>query len=182
MGYRPEFEAALRQLARLSEAMKVRGLPRPILVGGGATEFYSRSAINTGDFDLCTPWQDELEEEMQAQGFIKPSGPGQFTKGWIHPDLKLAYEIVAGTPLDGAFDKSTLVLVEELAEGSFVVLSVEDLIADRMGQYASGTAKDRLEQAQKLFDLHPELDLDYLARRISEETFGDYDINDLYTG
>ena len=79
--YRPEFEAALRLFARVSEAMKARGLQRPILVGGAAAEFYSQSAINTGDFDLCTPRQDALEEEMQKAGFVKPSGPGQMTKG-----------------------------------------------------------------------------------------------------
>ena len=61
--------------------MKVRGLQRPILVGGAAAEFYSQSAINTGDFDLCTPRQDALEEELQKAGFVKPSGPVQKAKG-----------------------------------------------------------------------------------------------------
>jgi hypothetical protein len=31
--WRPEFLAALRLLARVSEAMAARGLPRPVLVG-----------------------------------------------------------------------------------------------------------------------------------------------------
>lgn len=37
--WRPEFIEALRLLALLSEAMDARGLPRPVLVGGGAVEF-----------------------------------------------------------------------------------------------------------------------------------------------
>ena len=37
--WRPEFIDAVRLLARLNEAMEGRGLPRPILVGGGAVEF-----------------------------------------------------------------------------------------------------------------------------------------------
>lgn len=45
--YRPEFEAALRLFARVSEAMAELGYSRPILVGGAAAEFYSKSAINT---------------------------------------------------------------------------------------------------------------------------------------
>lgn len=53
-------------------------------------------------------------------------------------------------------------------------ISVEDLIADRMGHYASGTAHDRLQQAQVLFRLHPSLDKVYLDRRIREETINDY--------
>ena len=77
----PPFDKLRTCFARVSKAMKARGLQRPILVGGAAAEFYSQSAINTGDFDLCTPRQDALEEEMQNAGFVKPSGPGQMTKG-----------------------------------------------------------------------------------------------------
>ncbi len=53
--YRPGFEAALRLLARASEAMRARGLTRPVLVGGAAAEYYTGSMLATGDFDLCTP-------------------------------------------------------------------------------------------------------------------------------
>jgi hypothetical protein len=47
--WRPEFLDALRMLARVSEGMAARGLPRPVLVGGGAVEFYTGSAVMTGD-------------------------------------------------------------------------------------------------------------------------------------
>lgn len=175
--YRPEFAAALRLFAQVSEAMHMRGFQRPILVGGAAVEFWSNSAINTGDFDLCTPRQEVLEEEMLRAGFVRPAGIGQLLRGWVHPGLKLGFEVVANTPMDAAFDRDTLVLVENFsAEGSFVVLSVEDLIADRMGQYASGTAADRIDQARALYQLHPELDLVYLERRIREETMGDHGV------
>ena len=178
--YRPEFEAALRLFARVSEAMHEQGFQRPILVGGAAAEFYSQSAINTGDFDLCTPRQDALEAEMQKAGFVKPSGAGQVTKGWIHPELLLGFEVVANVPMDGGYDRKTLALIENFTdEGAFVVISVEDLIADRMGQYASGTAQDRLQQAQTLYRLHPSLDKVYLERRIREETINDYGIEAL---
>lgn len=176
-GYRPEFEAALRLFAKVSEAMAARGFERPVLVGGAAAEFYSKSAINTGDFDLCTPRQEALEGEMQRVGFIKPSGIGQMTKGWIHPELRLGFEVVANIPMDGNFDRATLALIENFStDGKFVVISVEDLIADRMGQYASGTAQDRLEQAEILFQLHPALDRVYLDRRVREETMNEYGV------
>jgi hypothetical protein len=117
---------------------------------------------------------------MQKAGFVKPAGVGQLTKGWIHPDLRLGFEIVANVPLDGNYDQQTLALIDNFSdEGAFVVISVEDLIADRMGQYASGTAADRLQQAQTLFDLHPSLDKVYLDRRIREETVNDYGIEAL---
>jgi hypothetical protein len=177
--YRPEFEAALRLFARASEAMHARGFPRPILVGGAAAEFYTQSAITTGDFDLCTFRQPELEEELRKLGFVRPSGTGQMLRGWIHPDLKLGFEVVADTPMDGAFDRDTLVLVENTGAGAFVVISVEDLIADRVGQYASGSAPDRLEQARALFRLQPEVDRAYLERRIREESMGEHGIETL---
>jgi len=178
--YRPEFEAALRLLAHISEAMARRGLSRPILVGGAAVEYYSGSAIATGDVDLCSTIQPELETEMQRHGFVKPSGRGKSSRGWIHPDLGLGFEIVGALPLDGNVDRDHVFLIEDVADGeSFAIISVEDLIADRMGQYASGTARDRLDQARDLFSLHPGIDLEYLEKRVREETSGDYGIEAL---
>jgi hypothetical protein len=59
------------------------------------------------------------------------------------------------------------------------VIAPEDLIADRMGQYASGSAPEMLGQARALFALCDGADLAYMARRISEETAGDYGLQDL---
>ena len=175
--YRPQFEAALRLLARVSEAMVLRGLRRPILVGGAAAEFYSGSAISTGDFDLCTPVQAVFEEELVNAGFVRPTGAGMSLRGWIHPELALGFEVVADVPMDGGFDRSTLLLVENVVpDGAFVVISIEDLIADRVGQWHSGSAADRLDQALQLFRLHPGIDMDYLERRIREETMGEHGI------
>ncbi|WP_245896671.1 hypothetical protein [Sphingomonas fennica] len=73
-----------------------------MLVGGAAVELYSSSAVNTGDFDIVTPRQQWFEEILQRQGFVKPAGPGMATRGWIHPDLKLGFEIVSSSLLDGS--------------------------------------------------------------------------------
>ncbi len=83
--YRPEFEAALQLFAKASEAMTARGLRRPILVGGAAAEFYSQSTISTGDFDLCTMRQPELEEEMQKLGFVRLPAPDRCSKAGCIP-------------------------------------------------------------------------------------------------
>jgi hypothetical protein len=178
--WRAEFLKALELFARLSEAMSARGLPRPILVGGGAAEYYSASALMTGDIDVASPVQPELEEELQRLGFVRPSGPGRSLRGWIYPELGLGFEVVASTPMDGSVDAAHVLLIEELIEGaSFAIISVEDLIADRMGQFASGTAPEMLGQARQLMNLHPEADIDYLERRIREETAGEHGVEDL---
>lgn len=177
--YRPQFEAALRAFARVSERMKRHKLSAPVLVGGAAVELYSSSAIATGDLDISTPWQDDFETALQAEGFVRPRGAGQATRGWVHPDLGLGFEVVSDTLLDGNADRARVRLIDFGADGQIAVIAVEDMIADRMGQYASGTARDMLGQAQRLFQLHPDSDPGYLDRRIREESSGDYGINDL---
>jgi hypothetical protein len=178
--WRPEFLDALRMLARLSEALARRGLPRPVLVGGGAVEFYTGSAVMTGDIDVTSPVQPELEEELRKLGFIRPSGPGKSTRGWVHPDIGLGFEVVGNSPMGDTPDETrTLILSLFSEEGGFRVLSVEDMIADRMGQYASGTARDLLDQAKLLYDLAEGVDEDYLERRIRTESMGDYGAKDV---
>ena len=178
--WRPEFLAALRMLAAVSEALAARGYSRPVLVGGGAVEFYTGSAIMTGDIDVTTPVQPELEEELQKLGFVRPSGPGKSTRGWVHPDLGLGFEVVGDSPMGDTPDPVRVRLVYPVAEKPGVrVLSIEDMIADRMGQYASGTAPDMLAQARELFTLSEALDRDYLDRRIRTETLGDYGVEAL---
>jgi hypothetical protein len=87
---------------------------------------------------------------------------------------------VADLPMDGSIDAAHIRLARPIGEGAlFCVISVEDLIADRMGQYASGTARDRIDQARDLFRLNPDVDSVYLDRRIREESFGDYGLDDI---
>jgi hypothetical protein len=163
--------------------MAEAGFSRPVLVGGAAVENYSASAIVTGDFDLCTPRRSQFEAIMQQHGFIRPSGPGMATRGWIHPDLALGFEIVASVPMDGSVDSDHILLIEGLAKScEFAVISVEDLIADHMGQYASGSAPEMLGQARELLRLHPDADLVYLERRIKFESGGDYGVKDITEG
>lgn len=177
--YRPEFTAALAMFARISDAMSARGCSRPILVGGAAVEIYSLSSINTGDFDIVTGSQGSFEIVLAEHGFIRPSGPGMATRGWIHPDLKLGFEVVSSTLLDGQAERDRVRPIRIGESGIIEVIATEDIIADRMGQYVSGTAKDMLHQARTLYALSEDLDLDYMERRIRYETAGDYGIDDL---
>jgi hypothetical protein len=177
--YRPEFEDALRVFASVSEAVESAGFQRPILVGGAAVEFYSASAIATGDFDVVTARRDVLEKALLQHGFEKPSGPGVLLRGWIHPDLRLGFEVVGTDLLDGHADRDTVQLIDAGKGEHFAVISVEDLIADRMGQYHSGTAPEMLEQAKTLFKLYKDADITYMERRIREETANEYGVAEL---
>ena len=98
----------------------------------------------------------------------------------MHPELALGFEVVANVPMDGSVDAAHLVLIDNFDGAEpFVVISVEDLIADRMGQYASRTAPEMLDQARRLFILHDDADLDYMDKRIRHESAGEYGVADL---
>lgn len=178
--YRPEFVAALTIFAAVSEEIEAKGFARPILVGGAAVELYTGSAIATGDFDVVTGRQDVFEQILAAHGFVSPGGPGHSFCGWLHPGLKLGFEVVGTTLLDGKAEHDRVRLVDVRDGDRFAVIAVEDLIADRMGQYASGSAPEMLEQARILFRLYQSEDISYMDRRIREETLGDYGVADLH--
>lgn len=177
--YRPEFEAALRLFATASEALVARGFTRPILVGGAAVELYTLGAVTTGDFDVVTPMQSEFEDALRRLGFTKPGGPGHTPLGWIHPELQLGFEVVSSSLLDGAADRDRALLVNTGTDGQASIISLEDIIADRVGQFASGSAPDMLDQARRLLALYPDADLDYMERRVRHETKGDYGVEDI---
>lgn len=176
---RPQFEQALRVLARISMAMDDAGHRPPILVGGAAVEIYTHGQIATGDFDLSCGRQDLLEDMFVRFGFERPSGPGKATRGWIHPGLGMGFEVVTDTLLDGMADRAMVRLLELEEDGTVAIIAPEDMIADRMGQYASGSAPEMLGQARALYALCENLDMAYIERRISEETAGSHGLQDL---
>jgi hypothetical protein len=174
--WRPEFEAALAVFAAISDEMAAHGAQRPILVGGAAVEMYTGSAMVTGDFDIVTGRHDLIDTLFREHGFVPPHPGG---RGWVHPELALGFEVVGGSLMDGRADRDRLRLIR-LADSetapALVAIPVEDLIADRLGQYASGSARAMLGQAKALFALYNQLDLAYLEKRIRDETHGDHGI------
>jgi hypothetical protein len=179
VAYRPEFEAALRLFARASRAMENAGYAPPVLVGGGAVELYTFSQVATGDFDIVTVRQEEFDQILTGLGLSKPFGIGHTPLGWVHPELKLGFEVVSSTLLGGLAERERVRLVDLADDGAARIVAVEDMIANRMGQYASGTAPEMREQALTLFNLYPDLDVEYLERRMREESVGDFGVDDL---
>jgi hypothetical protein len=176
--YRPEFEAALKLLGRAFEAVARQGFDRPILVGGAAVEFYTSGAVTSGDFDVVTLSDEPLQRALEAEGFLRENRQGYLQRGYYHPHLAIGVEIVSGQLFDGHADKTKLTLVD-LGDGSRVsIVAVEDIIADRMGQFASTAqgVSEMLDQAVKLFLLAGEIDETYIERRIKEETMNAYSL------
>ena len=98
----------------------------------------------------------------------------------MHPDIGLGFEVVGNSPMGGGVASTELVMVQPVpGEPEMVILSVEDMIADRMGQYASGTGREMLGQARELYALPVRFERAYLDRRFREESCGDYGVEDL---
>lgn len=180
--YRSEFVAALALLAEAFDDVVAAGYERPIIVGGAAVEFYTGGAVASGDFDVLTAGQKELEAALLHRGFVRPSGPGVLTRGLYHPQLGIGFEVVSGHLFDGASDRSRTRLVT-ITTGEVRFPPVEDMIADRMGQFAAPQRGDAemLGQAVVLYriarqNLEDPVDEQYLDRRIRHETAGSYDL------
>jgi hypothetical protein len=183
MEFREQYSKALELLGRAVEAMLEQGLDPPILVGGGAVEFYTSGAIFSGDFDIVTASQEAFERALFAEGFRKEDRPDRLLRGYYHPELVIGIEIVGSRLLDGNADRSRIALVTIGPDSRVAIIAVEDIIADRMGQFSSTPVgvPEMLDQAAVLFSLAPEIDENYLDARIKQETSGQFDLAFLRT-
>lgn len=176
MAFRKEFVDALTLLAAAFDRVVEQGHERPVLVGGGAVEFYTGGAVLSGDLDVVTDAQQVFEAALVDLGFRREDRPNHLLRGLYHPKLGIDVEVVSGLLFDGAGDKTKIRLVD-VGDGSHVaVAALEDIIADRMGQYAStpNHAPDMLGQAVKLLQLADRLDDAYLDQRIRQETLDEF--------
>ncbi|WP_022732106.1 hypothetical protein [Thalassospira lucentensis] len=174
--YRPELVEALRLLSEASDVVQQCGHKRPVLVGGAAVELATLGELVSGDLDIVTPWQQIFEEALEDVGFERSVGPGSFSRGFQHTTLKVGVEVVDSKLMDGRGSYDRVYLLRLDAGHSVSVICIEDLIADRLGQYNSPPHYDEemLHQAVRLYQLAFELDKPYLDKRIAEETSGDF--------
>lgn len=150
----------------------------PVLVGGGAVVLQTLGAFMSGDLDLVAANGLALEASLLRAGFVHEHRRGRLGGGFYHPSFpEYGVEAVSGALFDGRADPQRLVRVLFHPDRGIVIPAIEDMIADRLGQFASSNNRDqdRLAQARLMFKLADDLDLAYLERRISEET-GDFSL------
>jgi hypothetical protein len=96
----------------------------PILVGGAAVELYTTGAYTTGDLDLVGHMPAVVAHAFEEVGFERHG------RHWIHETAQVFVEL-PGSTLDPEEVASWTVL-----EGRRVrVISVEDLLVDRLGAW-----------------------------------------------
>lgn len=172
MTIREDFLSALNQLSKATTNYEVKTKNKVVLVGGAATAIYTDGSFNSNDFDLIACDDDEFEKSMSEFGFIKEDRSGYLMVGWYHPDHEnYGFQLVTGPLFEGRTSKDKMVTFS-VSENSIITLPpFEDMIADRLAQHAiaSPTDPSRLYQAKALLKLAPNLDLEYLLKRIREE-------------
>lgn len=149
-----ELNNKFRVLAEISE--KLPGKKKPILVGGSAVEFYTRGTCKSIDIDLLAD-RDSLEKVLEKMGFSKIGRHWFYTKD-------VGIEVVGESPEGRRVN-------EVLHEGKLIrILSIEDLIVDRLNACKHWKSQYDCEQAQVLFGVYSgKLDLEYLKKRMKEE-------------
>lgn len=175
------FKEALSLLAEAVSQVKAAGGIEPVLVGGGAVEFYTAGRFLSGDLDLVAPQIEAIEEALIAVGFERSRGIGQPRRGVVHPELKIGVEVVSGALMDGRTDRARIRVLDIGQGRTLRIIPPEDLIADRVAQALSVRSPDKamIAQAVLLFRLVQDIDEVYLDERISFETSGEAGLSTL---
>lgn len=167
-----DYIALLEELGRAFSVYERMTGVWPVLVGGAATAIQTAGEFMSGDFDVVAGNDDAFAAAMAEAGFLIDERVGRLAGGFHHPDFpRYGVELVSGDLFDGRSDRAKLIRLS-FRDGSDIVLPpVEDLIADRLGQYAIASVSDasRLEQAKVLLRMAKEVDGHYLRSRIVDE-------------
>ena len=133
----------------------------PVLVGGAAVEILTGGAYTTGDLDFVGWVPARVARQLEKSGFRK-SG-----RHWIHDRAQIFLEF----PGDALAAEERAVRREVFGH-DIVVISVEDLLVDRLGAWAYWKSGIDGANAFLLYRAcRDEIDEGRLARRASEAGF-----------
>ena len=162
-GERDPGKRRLIALGLLTKALAPHGI-EPVLVGGGAMEFYTAGGYSTSDVDLALPSGSEIDAAFADMGFTKE---GRY---WVQEDLDLLFEAPAPAGLPGENAPRTDVEIEGLR---IVVIGIEDLLLDRVRGWVHWQSSEDERWARRLAFLYADrIDWQYLrdrTKRVAEE-------------
>ena len=148
----------LAALGVLTMQLSAYGI-EPILVGGGALDFYTAGGYATKDMDLALPAAPEVDGAFAALGFEKE---GRY---WFHPELDLLFEAPAPAGLPGEDAPRTEVEIDGLR---VVIIGIEDLLIDRLRAWVHWNSTEDGRWTRRLALLYPDrIDWDYVRERTS---------------
>lgn len=157
-------------VAMLTKEFKRKGIKEPVVVGGMAVEIYTQGSYTTGDIDLKSD-KKTLEETLIEWGFNKKG------RVWFNEDLDIYIDWLGSSLEEGAEAEkriNTIVIDKNL---ELKIISIEDLIIDRLKAYKWWKDRDSFMWAKVLWEVKKSLgdilDKDYLRARAAEEKIED---------
>lgn len=133
-----------------------------VLVGGGLVEILTQGQYVTGDLDIVAD-SERVGSLLEAAGFQRRG------RHFVEEELGLTVEIVA-PHLDPSQESERL----RRGEYTLTILSLEDLIVDRLAAATFWETSTDLEQAQIVYGAHRDrIDDDRLQQRAEEEQVED---------
>lgn len=167
-----DFWDALDLLGEACKLYHQRTGSTAVLVGGAAAAVLTDGEFMSADFDVVAVRDREFEAILLTLGFRPEDRAGYLLVGYYHPSHpRYGFQLVSGQLFDGKADFNKLLKLQITSRSEVILPSVEDMIADRLGQHAVASASDtsRLEQAKALFALAQDVEPSYLTQRIREE-------------
>lgn len=146
IGIADPFRRRMYVLGVVTRALESDGVAAPILVGGGAVDFYTLGGCATQDIDVVIAARDKLDAVLRELGFSKERGQ----RHWYSPDSDVAIEAPDDT-LAGSLERVAVVDVDDL---QVQVIGIEDLIMDRLRDYVHWQSISDGEWAGRLIALH----------------------------
>jgi hypothetical protein len=150
-------ERHLRVAAVLTQALETVDV-HPILVGGGAVEFYTGGGYATGDIDMVAPEGKDTAVILSGLGFDKRG------KNWIHESLQLFVEFPNSNLRPG--EEFITVVVDDV---QVRMVSPEDLVVERLKAFKLYGATVDAANALLIMAAEPRFDMQRAARRASKE-------------
>ncbi|MCK9265470.1 DUF6036 family nucleotidyltransferase [bacterium] len=134
---------------------------KPIIVGGHAVEFYTLGSYATGDIDIVTDGQTEIENLLKLWNFQK------IGRLWICQQNNIEIDIVSSKLKNGDYSKISEIIVDNL---KVYIIGIEDLIIDRLNASVWWKSEEDGKWAKQLLKLHKkEIDWKYLSQRAKKE-------------
>ena len=98
---------------------------------------FTKGAYVSGDLDVLAGVNDAFDRALTTYGFRKEDRKGRLMKGYYHPShVRYGIDWVSGAYFDGMADPRRVKVVVMAPGSKLNVAPVEDLITDKLAQYA----------------------------------------------
>jgi hypothetical protein len=148
-------------IALFSREIVQRGGNAPIIVGGEAVEIYTQGSYTTGDIDIKSPLE-LTEVVLKEWGFIRVGRP------WLNKELDIYVDWLGSSLEEGEEAEKRVAIIQVTEDLNIRVVSLEDLIIDRLGAFKWWGDTDSLMWAKVLIRVKKSiagLDVAYIRER-----------------